>query len=705
MKRQYIPLIAVFLAVLLSTYLTTGCTNEALLTENEGTHPASNILLSISAGVQESTITRADDPAGDGLNANGSWISNFTLFLFAQNAADGDKALLVKSETNIPNRKPSPQEFTSQELSEKGIKIGSHVHIYAIANHSLTNPENMTKKEVIETTSTLPSYIKSGGKYPNVPMSGSLDYEIKSEANQAITIRMHRSIIRLDVKIVDAEFDQTKYDNNKYHWYIKTVKFYNDNADTYLWDAGIPASPTLRTEDKAIVMNLDEYPDKATYDMGGLYMNCNKNSDQPLRMKIYGGRGNSVNSPFPVEQDFVYEIDLKPITGSFIFERNTRIDLTITLKAGSAEISAESLPWDGQTDSSQDVDPTLLAPLSNCYLIKPNETIYIPVAQLEKVRATTLGSTIPAIAPSELLTAELVWSDVQGSKSAPFLAELIAKGTGPYAALKVTTGARQGNAVVAVKGENGEIKWSWHLWVTDYDPDEPDMTNVIGGKTFMDRSLGQMYNKFVDKDLGTMGLHYQWGRKDPFPGPYQWTSDMPDPKVGAYDADGNLIHPTKKFDNQTIHLSLAYSVKDPFNYMATTSATYSDEVTTEMWGGGISFDVYTGKTVFDPCPPGWRVPAMKELGALSGQFLPATEDSNKGTSTDLDWGTKPVYFPMGGRMLSSLPLQITVMGYTQHWSATSATDFTKNPVLYTEKTTHGDQGGATVAMYVRCSRE
>ena len=35
----------------------------------------------------------------------------------------------------------------------------------------------------------------------------------------------------------------------------------------------------------------------------------------------------------------------------------------------------------------------------------------------------------------------------------------------------VWTGELSGNAVIAATDADGNTLWSWHLWITDYDPD------------------------------------------------------------------------------------------------------------------------------------------------------------------------------------------------------------------------------------------
>ncbi len=73
-----------------------------------------------------------------------------------------------------------------------------------------------------------------------------------------------------------------------------------------------------------------------------------------------------------------------------------------------------------------------------------------------------------------------------------------------------TTGA-EGNAIVGIRKksegskpvEQRDYLWSWHLWITNYNPAEL-------GQSTMDRNIGAMTTT-------DPGFYYQWDRKDPFP--------------------------------------------------------------------------------------------------------------------------------------------------------------------------------------------
>jgi hypothetical protein len=256
---------------------------------------------------------------------------------------------------------------------------------------------------------------------------------------------------------------------------------------------------------------------------------------------------------------------------------------------------------------------TIAAP-SNCYIVAPGTEIYIPVSRANEHDPNAIGA-------NDVLTAELVWTDTED-----LLAEWTTHDTGSIGAIKVKASAgKSGNAVVAVKVDD-VIKWSWHIWVTAYDPTanlwDP---HSAGGTTtqdvrFMDRNLGAME---AANSLAGRGLHYQWGRKDPFP-----TVD-------------NLI----VFADGPISLETA--IRNPSTFYMPDRDSYSKDWLSpqdnDLWGG-----VTDKKTIYDPCPAGFRVPLSGEGTASpwSGLLEQLFSESNNAGYT---WGTSPTsYWPAAG---------------------------------------------------------
>ena len=268
---------------------------------------------------------------------------------------------------------------------------------------------------------------------------------------------------------------------------------------------------------------------------------------------------------------------------------------------------------------SYDREATLEVPLSivaisvaenaaNCHIVAPGSTITINAVK---------GNSTEAL---DFNNATLVWQDELG------LVKSVA-GNGAAKAVVVELNAgKSGNAVVAAK-KDGVIVWSWHLWVTDFNPEADPMvyTGANGTYTFMDRNLGASTNEKYS--AGSFGLFYQWGRKDPFVGADGVESSV---YVKKYDIDGNVIRevtetrPTYE-DFTTTNLEL--SIQNPTVFYTAPSSAWpvvdwlTDDAqlqNNDLWGG-----VSGHKTIYDPCPEGWMIPAGGDPWSFRKQYKKA----------------------------------------------------------------------------------
>ena len=235
---------------------------------------------------------------------------------------------------------------------------------------------------------------------------------------------------------------------------------------------------------------------------------------------------------------------------------------------------------------------------SNCYIVAPGET--------KAINAKVKGGSAE---PLEFDYAVLLWQDARG------LIKSVA-GSGEEGVIVVQTNSISGNAVVAaVLGTT--IVWSWHLWVTDYDPEAAPLvfTNKTTEVTYtmMDRNLGARSEKAGTNDC--FGLLYQWGRKDPFVGARGIEEDV---LINKYDIDGNvipdrvLLYDWSAMKSGDQNIDLAIQNPDAFilpKSGSSTSSLFTDWLTTvaadqdnDLWGFVSKY-----KTKYDPCPEGWRV--------------------------------------------------------------------------------------------------
>ena len=147
-----------------------------------------------------------------------------------------------------------------------------------------------------------------------------------------------------------------------------------------------------------------------------------------------------------------------------------------------------------------------------------------------------------------------------------------------------------GNALIAAKDAGDNILWSWHIWVPETTITENSYGDIMGAN-LMDRNLGALIpatNTDVSVNTASFGLMYQWGRKDPFPG------IAATPKTVAKLSKNT---PTKASGT----ISLEESIAHPTLMGYTADKDWIDVSDDNLWQNA-------SKTIYDPCPLGYRVP-------------------------------------------------------------------------------------------------
>lgn len=147
---------------------------------------------------------------------------------------------------------------------------------------------------------------------------------------------------------------------------------------------------------------------------------------------------------------------------------------------------------------------------------------------------------------------------------------------------------RKGNVRLGGYDAMGNLVWSWHIWVTD----RPLNVNYGNGYTSMDRNLGAVSTDPADynDDVPVLsGAVYQWGRKDPM-----------------------FIHELKTHPDLYIKsgpVTIAEAHLHPRTFYK-QGETHNNDWTTQtndhLWGWISERDDMV-KTMYDPCPPGYRV--------------------------------------------------------------------------------------------------
>ena len=257
--------------------------------------------------------------------------------------------------------------------------------------------------------------------------------------------------------------------------------------------------------------------------------------------------------------------------------------------------------------------------------------------------------------------AKIVWSDEKDLVTSPTITHVGGDG---YLDFEVkATDIKSGNAVVAVT-KGGTVVWSWHLWFAPKSALTPIPVTNYQGKTynFTTETLGwkpkgevTTYNAprtvkvKVEQTIANGGVKqvtvinitqnpggkkegtttfYQFGRKDALPGT-------------------NTFYPTTgySFDNTTGGRSLGYAIQHPENMFiyAQTGTYYYDWCNATYYNLWSADNTTTGfndnavvKTVYDPCPVGFKMPASNAFTGFTsnGQYQSGAANINANGTAD-----------------------------------------------------------------------
>lgn len=299
------------------------------------------------------------------------------------------------------------------------------------------------------------------------------------------------------------------------------------------------------------------------------------------------------------------------------------------------------------------------------------------------------------IQDGEVWKARIIWSDFAMTREQAIALLPIRQGsnTGAYMdkeqrlIVNVPSDCPLGNVLVGIyKDDPEKLIWSWHLWITDYAPDDIGsfkhidgtyVYKVPGGEVhryigdmwrkggryenayIMDRSIGALDDKYHEStDLKSK--FYQFGRKDPFNSDiYCWTYDAETLAPQKSTSQNGLI---KKASYQSINggngHNVPYTVNNPTHFITgniwlsandTFAQAVTNDGTTQYWNDPCPevrleneeiARAYENKSFFDPCPPGWRVATKGSID----DFVSDTSGAATGNpAINFQWGIDDLF--------------------------------------------------------------
>jgi len=233
---------------------------------------------------------------------------------------------------------------------------------------------------------------------------------------------------------------------------------------------------------------------------------------------------------------------------------------------------------------------------ANCYMVTQRGPYKIK---------TVKGNSSESV--GAVANAEVIWESY-GTDVRPARGTLISKISYADGYISFSTTVRKGNALIAAKDAEGNILWSWHIWLTD-KPAVRYCANA--GVSMMDRNLGAIST--LEGSAESLGLIYQWGRKDPFLASSNTVNAQRAGSTISWPAAVNASDVLVDGDN-----TLAYATAHPTVFITNGYEPY-DWFTTSPEGSDDSLWSST-KSIYDPCPAGYRVPDGGASGVWATAF-------------------------------------------------------------------------------------
>ncbi|MBR4810100.1 MAG: hypothetical protein IK031_07455 [Bacteroidales bacterium] len=299
-------------------------------------------------------------------------------------------------------------------------------------------------------------------------------------------------------------------------------------------------------------------------------------------------------------------------------------DISSHVKDYTAPVTSDhksSIPTSGATDLSAKGS-------ANCYIVPSAGTYKFPA---NKGNSSELAGQVFGV--------EIIWESWNNAEEVTensVIAKVDFENNWIY--FQTPSPLKPGNAVIAAKNSNDKIIWSWHIWVPQTAITTASFNGAFGADA-MKRDLGALIDPVgsssTPETVASCGLLYQWGRKDPFP------------SVGVMATSTSAATTSKPLASiSNVQIAIAESIANPtvFAYNGETANEENDwkgmnwttDDNTNAW------DNSGAKGLYDPCPPGYKVPAYDSS-------LPAwTADGWTYSDTNFWYKLGDLVFPFSG---------------------------------------------------------
>lgn len=190
-----------------------------------------------------------------------------------------------------------------------------------------------------------------------------------------------------------------------------------------------------------------------------------------------------------------------------------------------------------------------------------------------------------------------------------------------------TTETLSGNIILALYESNnngsgvGDIVWTWHIWLGAPEVHHFKFPATSDGYKFTNENW-YMLDRNIGAETSTLGnprstgLYFQRGRKEPLisfgnrEGSTDWTANQI-PTYANTNRFGDIAkwEAGRTYEDVTTPIKYPMSLIEDIDYSGSSDYYYAWNAASEVSDVSIANDT---KSMFDPCPPGYRLPTTRE---------------------------------------------------------------------------------------------
>ena len=273
-------------------------------------------------------------------------------------------------------------------------------------------------------------------------------------------------------------------------------------------------------------------------------------------------------------------------------------------------------------EGAEQVNPNLTADgYANCYVVTAAGDYYfkcvIPDGK-ETLATGTKADWVWAISGA--------WATNAEASAAALVKDIAYDATKGEISFTVPEGYTYGNVLIALLDADAKISYGWHIWLTS-----KIATVNIDGVEFMDRNLGAGGVLNVNGEAAainnSVGLNYQWGRKDAHPGALGFVKEDEKTAFAEGSTAGSVIN-TGITNVSTWNMG-SYEIDE-----SKSKLMFAAQNPCTLVSSGANANIFPAcglnqwPVEADPCPFGYHVPSRAQFDKIKGESVEATSVKN-----------------------------------------------------------------------------